>query len=79
MANIFMLEIRYLRKENFKVYLDTKNRMITEETVLVGTLDTSVVHPREIFKTAISVSAGGIILVHNHLLDDQMQVQRTLS
>ena len=64
---LFMPEMRYLRKENFKgVYLDAKNRMITEETIFIGTLDATVVHPREVFKVAISVSAAGVILLHNH-------------
>ena len=64
---LFMSEMRYLRKENFKgVYLDAKNRMIMEETIFMGTLDVNIVHPREIFKIALSVSAAGVILVHNH-------------
>jgi len=64
---LFMPEMRYLRKENFKgVYLNAKNTMITEETIFIGTLDATVVHPREVFKVAISVSAAGVILLHNH-------------
>ena len=46
--------------------LNTKNHIIGEETVFKGTLDASIVHPREIFKTAIKNSAAKIILVHNH-------------
>ena len=46
--------------------LDTKNRVIKDETISIGTLNASVIHPREIFKSAIKESAHSIILVHNH-------------
>ena len=66
-ADLFMPELRYLKKEIFKgVYLDTKNRVIGDETVSVGSLNTNIVHPREVFKKAIEKSAASIILVHNH-------------
>jgi len=59
--------LRNLKKETFKaLYLDTKNQLIREETVSIGSLDASVVHPREVFKTAIQESAAAIILAHNH-------------
>ena len=55
------------KKEHFyALFLDTKNRIIGEELVSVGTLNASVIHPREVFKTAIKASANSIILVHNH-------------
>ncbi len=55
------------KQEHFIVLmLNTKNGIIGEETIFKGTLDTSIVHPREIFKTAIKNSASKIILVHNH-------------
>ncbi len=66
-ADMFMSELRYLKKEIFKgVYLDTKNRVIADETVSMGSLNTNIVHPREVFKKAIEKSAASIILVHNH-------------
>jgi DNA repair protein RadC len=56
-----------LDKEHFVVLLlDSKNKLIKEETVSIGTLNSSVIHPREIFKSAIKESANSIILVHNH-------------
>ncbi|GBE57044.1 hypothetical protein BMS3Bbin16_01259 [archaeon BMS3Bbin16] len=59
--------LRNLKKETFKaLYLNTKNQLIREETVSIGSLDASVVHPREVFKTAIAESAAAIILAHNH-------------
>jgi DNA repair protein RadC len=55
------------KKEYFIcLYLDTKNNVIKEEVVSVGTLNSSLVHPREVFKTAIRESANSLILVHNH-------------
>ncbi len=54
-------------KEHFMVLLlDSKNRVIKDEIVSIGTLNSSIIHPREIFKTAIKESANAIILVHNH-------------
>lgn len=59
--------IAHLDKENFLILnLDSKNRIIKEETVSVGILNASIVHPREIFKCAIRNSANSIIIVHNH-------------
>ena len=56
-----------LDKEHFMVILlDSKNKVIKDEIVSVGTLNSSIIHPREIFKTAIKESANAIILVHNH-------------
>lgn len=56
-----------LKKECFKcLYLSTKNQLLKEETISVGTLNASVVHPREVFRGAIQESAASIILVHNH-------------
>ena len=55
------------KKEQFMILLlDTKNRVIKDETISIGTLNASVIHPREIFKSAIKESANSIILVHNH-------------
>jgi len=48
------------------ILLDTKNQVIRVETVAVGTLNSSGVEPREVFKNAIRYSAAAVILVHNH-------------
>jgi DNA repair protein RadC len=48
------------------VLLDAKHRLIRTTVLTVGTLDRSVVHPREIFREAASARAAGIILFHNH-------------
>ena len=66
-ARILMNEMRYYKKEVFKVLLlDTKNRLIKIETVSTGILDGSLVHPREVFYPAIQEMASSVILVHNH-------------
>jgi DNA repair protein RadC len=54
-------------KEHIMVmYLDTKNRINKHETVSMGTLNSSLIHPREIFKTAIKENTNAIIVAHNH-------------
>jgi len=47
-------------------YLDTKNRVIAREIVSVGILNASLIHPREVFRSAIHCNAHAIVLVHNH-------------
>ncbi len=64
---LLLEEMRYLKKEVFKtVLLDTKNNIISINDVSVGCLDSTVVHPREVFVDAIKNSSSAIILVHNH-------------
>jgi len=54
-------------KEQFMIlHLDSKNRVIKDEIVSIGTLNASIIHPREVFKSAIKESVNSIILVHNH-------------
>ena len=48
------------------VYVDTKGKMIDKKCLFIGTINSSVVHPREIFKEAYLLSANGVICVHNH-------------
>ncbi|QSQ09528.1 hypothetical protein H0A61_01899 [Koleobacter methoxysyntrophicus] len=65
--NLLMEEMRYLDKEYFKIILlNIKNQVIHVEDVSVGSLNSSIVHPREIFKIAIRRSSAALILVHNH-------------
>jgi DNA repair protein RadC len=66
-AEYFQPRLRDSKKEEFRcVLLDTKNRVIREETVSTGSLTASLVHPRETFKTAVRESAAAVIFVHNH-------------
>jgi len=60
-------KLRDKKKEYFTIImLDTRNRLIRDADISIGTLDASLVHPREVFKEAISASAASVILVHNH-------------
>jgi len=66
-AVIMMEEMRYYRKEYFKIMLlDTKNNVKKVSEISVGSLNSSIVHPREVFHEAVSNLASSIILVHNH-------------
>ncbi len=60
-------KIGYLKQEVFcVVYLDSKNMIIKEKELFKGTLNFSMVHPREIFKEAYMLSASKFICLHNH-------------
>ncbi len=48
------------------VLLDTKRRVLRTRVLSVGTLDASVIHPRDVFREAVAANAGGIVLFHNH-------------
>ena len=66
-ANLVMDEMRYLDKEHFNVaLLDTKNQVLSIENISIGTLNASIVHPRDVFSIAIKKNANAIILLHNH-------------
>ena len=70
-ARMFMDEMKDYDREHFKAaFLNTKNRVIRVVTVSIGSLNASIVHPREILKPAIAASAASIILVHNHPTGD---------
>ena len=54
-------------KEHFvAIHLDTKNRVICVDTISVGSMSSSIVHPREVFKSVLLSSAASIAIVHNH-------------
>ncbi|MCH8945751.1 MAG: DNA repair protein RadC [Nanoarchaeota archaeon] len=66
-AKIFIPEMGSLKKEHFKgIYLDSKKRILKEETIFIGSLNESVIHPREIFQIALNENAAALILIHNH-------------
>jgi DNA repair protein RadC len=66
-AKYVMEDMRFLSQEHFvAIYLNTKNQVIHRKTVFIGSLNASIVHPREVFKEAIKRSAASIICVHNH-------------
>jgi DNA repair protein RadC len=66
-ANLLMSELRHESREHLKaILLDTKNQVLRIVTVSVGSLNESIVHPRELFHQAIRHSAANLIVVHNH-------------
>jgi DNA repair protein RadC len=70
-ARLFMDEMKHYDREHFKAaFLNTKNQIIRVVTVSIGSLNASIVHPREILKPAIAASAASIVLVHNHPTGD---------
>ena len=52
------------------IYLDTKKRLISYKFIFIGTIDRSIIHPREIFNEALKVHASSLILMHNHPSND---------
>jgi DNA repair protein RadC len=66
-ANYVMNDMRFLAQEHFVcLYLNTKNQVLHKQTIFIGSLNASIVHPREVFKEAFRRSAASIICVHNH-------------
>jgi DNA repair protein RadC len=66
-SKLLMESMRYLKKEVFKLLmLDTKNHIIRQVDVSVGSLNSSIVHPREVFNPAIKACCSSVLLVHNH-------------
>ncbi|WP_035322595.1 RadC family protein [Peribacillus kribbensis] len=66
-ADYCMNDMRFLTQEHFVcLYLNTKNQILHKQTIFIGSLNASIVHPREVFKEAFRRSAASIICVHNH-------------
>jgi DNA repair protein RadC len=60
-------EVRSKKKEHFiALFLNARNQLLQKEIISVGTLTSSLVHPREVFEPALRISSAAIILVHNH-------------
>ncbi len=78
-ADLFMEELRYKKKEYFKILLlNTKNHVISREEISVGSLSASIVHPREIFTIPLRKSAASVILFHNHPSGDPTPSQQDI-
>lgn len=72
-AQVFqeLKDIRKNKKEHFVIfYLDTRNQEIKREIISIGSLNASLVHPREVFEPAVKCSAAQILIAHNHPSDD---------
>ena len=66
-ANVFRNRLRDLQVEEFHLLaLDSQSQVLRELMVTRGLLNSSLVHPREVFRAAIAEAAAGIIVVHNH-------------
>lgn len=66
-ARMFIEDMRYEKRELFKaLLLNPRGEIISVETISVGELTSTLVHPREVFNQAVKKSAAGIVFVHNH-------------
>lgn len=66
-ARMLIPELRFAQKEHFiGLYLDSRNCLVKKDVISIGGLNASIVHPRELFKSAIRESANSVIIVHNH-------------
>jgi DNA repair protein RadC len=78
-AQYMMDEMRQLNQEHFVVlYLNTKNQVLHKETIFIGSLNASIVHPREIFREAFRFSAASIVCLHNHPSGDPEPSQQDI-
>lgn len=60
-------DIRSHKKEHFvALYLNARNELIHRENISVGTVNASIVHPRDVFAPALEYNASGVIVAHNH-------------
>lgn len=79
-ATIMMARLRYETKEHFMLLLlSTKNHVLASPVISVGSLNASIVHPRELFRQAINHNAASVILVHNHPSGDPTPSQEDIS
>jgi DNA repair protein RadC len=63
----YLRDMHNLPKEHLRgIYLNSHNRIIHDEVISIGTINTNIVHPREVFRPAIEYSAAAVILAHNH-------------
>ncbi|MFC4403969.1 RadC family protein [Gracilibacillus xinjiangensis] len=78
-ANYLMEEMCKLKQEHFVVlFLNTKNQVIHRQTIFMGSLNASIVHPREIFREAVKRSSASIICAHNHPSGDPSPSQEDI-
>lgn len=66
-AKYVMNDMRFLTQEHFVcLYLNTKNEVMHKQTIFIGSLNASIVHPREVYREALRRSAASIVCLHNH-------------
>lgn len=63
----YVQDMRHLPKEHLRgIYLNTHHRVIHDEVISIGTINSNIIHPREVFRPAIEYNAAAVILAHNH-------------
>lgn len=63
----YLQDMRNLPKEHLRgLYLNSHNRLIRDEVISIGTINSSIIHPREVFRPAIECNAAAVVLAHNH-------------
>jgi len=63
----YLAEMRTLSKEHLRgIYLNSQHRVIHDEVISIGTVDTNLIHPREVFRPAVEYGAAAVIVAHNH-------------
>lgn len=78
-SNLVGPDLRTEKREHFvALFLDTRNRVCRRKTISIGGLDTSLIHPRELFKEAISCLSSSVIVCHNHPSGDPTPSQEDL-
>lgn len=78
-ANYLMESMKNLDQEYFVVmFLNTKNEVIKSKTIFIGSLNSSIVHPRETYREALKCSAASVIISHNHPTGDPSPSQEDI-
>ncbi|MEK7501403.1 MAG: DNA repair protein RadC, partial [Patescibacteria group bacterium] len=63
----YLQDMRNLPKEHLRgLYLNSHNRVIRDEVISIGTINSNMIHPREVFRPAIESNAAAVVLAHNH-------------
>ncbi|WKZ24883.1 MAG: DNA repair protein RadC [Patescibacteria group bacterium] len=63
----YLIDLRNLPKEHLRgLYLNTHHRLIHDEIISIGTINSNLIHPREVFKPAVEYGAAAVVLAHNH-------------
>ncbi|MFA6459182.1 MAG: DNA repair protein RadC [Candidatus Paceibacterota bacterium] len=63
----YLQDMRNLPKEHLRgLYLNSHNRVIRDEVISIGTINSNMIHPREVFRPAVESNAAAVILAHNH-------------
>jgi DNA repair protein RadC len=69
-ADTFQFLMKETKEMFITLHLDGKNRIICMDLVSIGSLNQSIVHPREVFKTALLSNAAAVLLIHQHPTGD---------